>query len=215
MFDFRFGGGEFANLDFRFARRDLFACSPVLSHFKSASLDFSGSAWPVYLRTLATWSRQRSNRQSSIENRQFPTFACWCRLRCMVFMAIERFKPGSIALIAERFQRSGSVPLFRKPRPHQSHALPQRPRTDAAREIHGSLSGRGPSGSVRRDEGVGPGEVTPLNLPGASPRARGRPRTRRFQVPLPGREVLHRLCLQRGLYTGDAPSLLGVLKGHT
>ena len=42
---------------------------------------------------------------------------------------------------------------------------------------------------------LGPAEVPTLDLPGASPRTRRRPRNRRLQVPLPGRGVLHRLCL--------------------
>jgi len=33
----------------------------------------------------------------------------WYRLRCMVFMVIEHFKPSCIALIGERFQRSARM----------------------------------------------------------------------------------------------------------
>src|SRR5208283_4077373 len=33
----------------------------------------------------------------------------WCKLWRMLFMVIEHFKPGSMALIDERFQRSGRM----------------------------------------------------------------------------------------------------------
>ena len=50
-----------------------------------------------------------------------------------------------------------------------------------------------------------------LDLPGASARARCRPRSGRLQVLLPGRRILRRLCLQCGLHSGDAASRFGVI----